>query len=242
VTGVPHTASVATNDVHVSRTGPHVGRGAASAGSSRDVLVLGVGLAAAATMAQSLLYLLDHFVLGTSLFNEDAAAAFERIAGGLAVGACAVAAAVLAVVEPAGRRRAGTLAVLTLYFTIDKAFGVHELIARGILDGLGVENVGIAPVWMVLYAPIVGFAALLILRIQSRSPSAVRRVTNIGVAALGAALAVQAVWVLARRATVPGGGAHVVEVVLEEGLELAGWLLVATGLAAAIAAIQYRRI
>jgi hypothetical protein len=232
---------VATNDVRASRAGPHVGRGATSAGPTWEVLALGAGLAAAATMAQSLLYLLNHFVLGASLFHEDAAASFERVAGGLAVAACAIAATVLAAAKPAERRGAAILAVLTLYFAIDKVFGVHERLARGILDALAVENVGIAPVWLVLYVPIMVLAAVLMLRTQDGASPAARRVTCVGVAALGAALVVQAGWVIARSRTVPGGSAHVVEVTLEEGLELAGWLLVATGLAAVVVAGRRRR-
>jgi hypothetical protein len=55
----------------------------------------------------------------------------------------------------------------------------------------------------------------------------------LGLGALGLALVTQVVWVVVRGDSYHGSDSHVVELTIEEGLELLGWLLIATALAVA---------
>lgn len=206
--------------------------------AERTIVASGLALAVVAVAAQSLVYLVGRFALDVDVLHEDAAEAFRRSAGASALAAAAAAAVALATVRHEGARRAAALAAILAYFAIDKAVEIHHRLAERMLDVLHVTRIGPRGGWLLLYAPLVLLAAVLVLRCARGAPPAARLSLRAGIAALGVALAVQAGWVVVEwrdslASAAPGSGSSVVEVVVEEGLELGGWLLVAAGLAAA---------
>jgi hypothetical protein len=196
--------------------------------SVETIVAVGVGVALVSVAAQSLLYLVGHFVIGTRLLHQHAATYFATYGGALAVALAFVGAVALAL---AGERRAMTLAPILAFFAVDEAFEVHEAIGRGVVSVIGAASPD--TVWPVLYAPLLAFAAVLILRSIGGGPPVARRLGGLGLAALGLALVAQVVWVLVRGEGYHGSDRHLVELSVEEGLELLGWLVIATALAAA---------
>jgi hypothetical protein len=127
---------------------------------------------------------------------------------------------------------AGTLAL----FSLDDAAVLHEHAGEALSDALGAPEYVGARAWLLVYPPLLAAAAYALWRVARESYVA-RRALVAGVALLGAAVALEVLgvgarWLDERGTTWPRS----VESVLEEGVELAGWILVASGLAATLLA------
>lgn len=150
--------------------------------------------------------------------------------------AAAFAAAVLAIVTRAGLRLWALVLVLT-YFSLDDAVVIHERFGDSWATALGLPGDPLRLLWVGSLAPLLAGAFLLIWALARQSQGVIRRVLIIGLASLVTAVLAEVVaanLVAAGWAqTVP----HLLEVVVEEGAELGGWILIASGLMARVVTV-----
>lgn len=132
-------------------------------------------------------------------------------------------------------RRVGllTLAAVLAYFSADDILAVHEQIGRIGADALGVPDVAPA-VWPVLYLPLFAIVVIGVWRIGAEFGGEAERLLRAGLALLAVGMAVELITPGLRELDLLR---FVSEVVAEEGAELAGWGLVATGLAVSVAGL-----
>jgi hypothetical protein len=247
---------VPSNDALVT---DHRERGGGGFANVRYEVIWGA-LASSLLLTQTLLYLVGKFVFGTRLLHADTATAFATWAGTAAVGLAALLALALALFGWRARVM-GPMAAIFAFLALDEAIEVHERLARRLLEAVGAESVDAARVWPVLYAPLVAFGAVLLLRGLSRNAPASgaeglsgqaldavgdagrrsRRLGWIGLGCLAAALLTEVVWSAVRSDTAYGGTAHHVAIVIEEGFELGGWFLIGLALLAVVALAKGRR-
>jgi hypothetical protein len=195
----------------------------------------GAAVAVAAVVCQSALYLWSWFVLDRPLYDIGNAARFNSWAGDVSVAACAVAAGLLAVSARPVRLQAAALTPLLAFLAVDEGTEVHETIAAHVIDWLGIDHVGPGLLWPFLYAPLLVVVGYLIMRIAAAAPLQARRLFELGLAALAVAVVAQLAWGAFGDELGYLSDAHIFEIVVEEGGELGGWLLIATGLFAALA-------
>jgi hypothetical protein len=205
--------------------------------------VLGVGLiaAGAAFVVQSGVHV-TNVVLDRRFGLLDADSDHGVFAWASA--AVTAAAAALAFVLAARLRRRDhlLLGIALAVFALDDLLAVHERIGE-LDDSLGLpERVQLQRlVWIVVLLPLLAAAAILLWRLAAEAPGRTGEVVRGGLALLVLAVAAEAVtpvlftfdW---GQDSIP----YESEVVLEEGAELAGWILVVTGLAALTAAVAER--
>jgi hypothetical protein len=131
------------------------------------------------------------------------------------------------------RRDYGLLGVALAVFALDDLIAVHERI--GELDdelGLPHELQLRRLVWIVVLLPLLAAAAILLWRVAKEAPRRAGGLVRGGLALLVLAVAAEATTpVLFNFDWGQDSIPYETEVVFEEGAELAGWILVATGLA-----------
>jgi hypothetical protein len=141
-----------------------------------------------------------------------------------------------------GRREYVLLGIALAVFALDDLIAVHERIGE-LDDSLGLpERIQLQRlVWIVVLLPLLAAAAILLWRLAREAPRRTGDVVRAGLALLMLAILAEATtpalfqfdW---GQDSIP----YETEVVFEEGAELAGWILVATGLAAFAAAAAER--
>jgi hypothetical protein len=147
----------------------------------------------------------------------------------------------------ASRLRRGDYLLLGIALTLlalDDLFAVHERIGE-LADTLGLsERIQLQRlVWIVVLLPLLAAAAVLLWRIAREAPDRAGDAVRIGLALLVLAVAAEAVTpVLFNFDWGQNSVPYELEVVLEEGAELAGWILVVTGLAGFAAAVAERPV
>jgi hypothetical protein len=196
-------------------------------------------VAALAVGAQTTLHLVNVFALGGEFESFDAgsdhglSAAAMVVTGGLA----ALAAFILSLRHRTridGLLLAG-LAVALGFLAVDRVTGLHDRLADWLASIVDLPRVGAWPTPLV-YAPLLGPAALILWSGVAGGPS--RRIARAGILVLGLALALRPVALVARLlfGRMPHGTAYEIAVAAKQGLELGGWVLIAAGLVAAVAA------
>ena len=155
-------------------------------------------------------------------------------------------AAVLAFVLASRLRRRDylLLGVALTLLALDDLFAVHERIGE-LADTLGLsERIQLQRlVWIVVLLPLLAAAAILLRRIAREPPDRAGDAVRVGLALLVLAVAAEAVTpVLFNFDWGQNSVPYELEVVLEEGAELAGWILVVTGLAGFAAAVAERPV
>ena len=196
----------------------------------------GVALAIAAVVVQSLGHLVNQEFLGTRVLldaNDDRSAWTWLSA--VATVFAAFAALVHAIVFRAHRGRYAVLAATTGFLSLDDSVEIHErlgTVVRG--DVLGISEGWVNRlVWPAVYFPLLVLTAALLWWLAGRAPRDAGRLIRIGLACLVAAVAFEVF--TAPLPTGRGESLYTPEVVVEEGLELAGWILIAAGATAAVA-------
>jgi hypothetical protein len=189
--------------------------------------------AVAAVVCQSALYLWNSFALDRPLYDIGNARTFNAWAGDVSLAACAALAALLAVAARRNRGTAMALTPLLVFFAIDEGTEIHDTIAEQVANALGIHRFGPDFVWPFLYAPLLLLAGALILRIGRSAIGLSRGSFRVGLAALVVAVVAQLVWGALENQVGYLSKGHILEIVVEEGGELGGWLMVGTGLAAA---------
>jgi hypothetical protein len=188
--------------------------------NSARVARIGIGFTAVVVAAQVSAHLFDFWALHLRSAVLDSASEhgiFVRL-GAVAILACA--AATLA--HGRSSRLAAPLAILTTWFFADALLGLHEHI----------------PHWQVVYAPLLGVIAAGYWRLAAPFARAPRRLVRAALVLLmlSAAIHVLGPPALAALGWGPGAWEYQVKIALKEATEIAGWILLASGVAAAHAA------
>jgi hypothetical protein len=207
-----------------------------TAAELRQITRIGVTAAVVGVVVPTLLYTFDRYVLDGSValfdFEEGGLMTWASSCATFAVAAFAL---LLSVVDPAQRVRGAAIAAGAAFVSFDDAVYIHERIAYRLADELEVSASYVQLIWPVLYLPLLVVLALLLLEIARSTPEA-QRLVVLGLGLLTAAVALEVVGHVIIRTLGEGADLALVEVVLEESAELAGWILVATGAAVRLVA------
>jgi len=134
------------------------------------------------------------------------------------------------------RRELLVLATVLTLFSLDDATVLHEHAGEALSAALGAPEYVGARAWLGLYPPLFAAAVWALWRAVGELPAA-RPTLVAGVVLLGSAIALELVGIGARWLDERGTSwPRTTESVLEEGVELAGWTLVAAALAATLVA------
>jgi hypothetical protein len=121
-----------------------------------------------------------------------------------------------------------TLAVLACYLSLDDAVQLHERIGHRVGEAIGLDRYGDRILQPFLVLPVAAVVFVLVWRLTRDAARPIELQARVGLALLVCGLAAEAV---ARVAELdPPEAANYVEVMVEEGLELGGWVLIAAAL------------
>lgn len=198
----------------------------------------GILLAAVAFCALLLAQIANHAVFGGDVWtlNPGTEGNVWTWASSVATFAAGFVVLLRAIVLEERRTTYAWLAAALMFFSLDDAVEVHERAGRWV----GTRALEDAPgyihnrTWLVLYVPLLVFAALTLWR-ESEGSDRPRRTLRLGLYLLVAAVATEALGVatkpLERRGT---AWPDILRVGVEEGVELAGWIVAAAGLTAIV--------
>ena len=190
----------------------------------------GVLLACVAAGVQTILYLLDVYALdrSVSMFDVDEGAV-STWASSCATFAVGFVALLLYFVDPRERLRGLSLALACAYLSLDDAATLHETIADKVTAASDLSGTYVQVVWPVLYFPLLVAVAVMLLRLADETAVA-RRLVVAGLALLVVGVAMEVTGVALDKADVAKTSwPWTAEFTLEEGVELAGWILIAAG-------------
>jgi mannose/fructose/N-acetylgalactosamine-specific phosphotransferase system component IIC len=212
------------------------------------LLRIGVPLAVAAVALQTVAHLTNEFLLDDRVEGLDADIEGNVFtwASSVSTFTLAVAAFLHALAFSTRRREFGLLAGLGLLFSLDDAVQLHERVALELgEDLLGLPDYVAVRLWLVFYLPLLLLAGLLLWRFAEEVWEPAGRMLRLGLLLLVASIPVEIVgagtrWLDEEGTSVPED----FRVVVEEGLELGGWILAAVGLmtAVVVALMGYRPI
>lgn len=206
------------------------------------LLDLGLGLAAAAFALELLAHVGNEWALDGRVANLNAGAEGNAPTWASSVTTFTAAVGVLIAALAAVRRRLDlfALAALLAWFSLDDIIQAHERVS-GVLDVFGdVPEYIRTRLWLPVYLPLFALAGYLLLRFAGEAPARAARFVRAGFALLVVGVLFEVAglstkWLARRDVVWPDD----IRVGLEEGIELAGWVLVATGtVATGIAAWQ----
>jgi hypothetical protein len=199
----------------------------------------GVAAAAAAVALQTVVYLGDVQLSGHEPHLLDADGDFSAWAW---ASACAVFCGALAslgvAATTAARRRAEIgVAVILAFLSLDETVGIHERLTNDLPDRLGVPLYFARAIWPAVYLPLLVLLAVLLVTASRRLAAGPARLVRLGLGLLVVAvLAEVASTVLIADGETLHSAPYVVEVAVEEGCELGGWMLIATAMVAGVTA------
>jgi hypothetical protein len=135
--------------------------------------------------------------------------------------------------------RAWILGTLLVYFALDDWVEIHENLGEDVSDFLGFPDYVGPRLWVALYLPLTGAVLALLWLVAEEIGGRARRAILAGVALLAAGYALEAVGIVTKRLEERGYDLpHAVRAGLEEGTELAGLIVLATGLTAGMLAAR----
>jgi hypothetical protein len=210
--------------------------------TARRLAATGTFLACAAVTVQTFVYLVDIYAFDRSI------ALFDLDEGGLvtwasscATFAVAMMAFLLGFVDPRQKVAGTAVAVAAAYLSFDDAVIIHEDVGFEVADALGLSSSYAQVIWPALYFPLVAIVMVLLLRLGRATPEAFRLI-RAGLGLLVAAIVLNMAGIVLDFADVDKeSSAWTIEIVLEEGLELAGWIVIATGLSIRLFAATFER-
>lgn len=204
------------------------------------LVALGYAVTLGTVTVQSAAHIVGVRMLDDRFFNLNADVEGNTIAwaGAAATFAAAFAAFVLALVPALVDRRLLVLVAILAFFSLDDAIGLHERLAERGADAFGLSDEAQRIVWPPVYLPILALTVLLLLDAARRIPAEAARALRLGIVLLVAAVAAElgAAFLGVVLDVERGSWPDVLEVVVEEGAEIGGWLLIAFALAAAVTA------
>jgi hypothetical protein len=191
-------------------------------------------LAGAAAFSLALVHLLNVGLRDGQVFQLHAD--MERNAwawaGSVTIFAAALAAFLPAVAEAVVDLSGLVLALILAFFSLDEAISLHEKIAERSVDLLGTRVSFERVVWPLVFLPLLGTAFLLLVRIARAAPGPVRLAIVGGLGLLAAAVFAEVTSGVYLEAGSENTWKDAFEVVIEEGAELAGWILIGGALTA----------
>lgn len=213
------------------------GEGQAIAGR---ILRLGAWIVLVAVALQTVAHLANAFVLGGDVANLNAdvegnATTWATVVTTFAAGLAAI---LHAVAFPELRRSFAALGTLLVWFSFDDAIVVHERVATTLgEDVFDLRQHVAVRLWIIIFLPLLAFAALMLWQIGKRAWPPARRFVLAGVALLIASIAAEALGLVTRPLAEDDGieWPDRLRTGVEEGLELAGWGCIAVGLLAVLA-------
>ena len=143
-------------------------------------------------------------------------------------------AALLAAVLREQRGRFLLLALTLALFSFDDTVQLHEDAGTRVADALKIDESYVYGVWPVIFFPLLAFAFLLLWHIAAGLPPRAANALRIGLGLLLLGVLAEGLasfWYGSGETAETFGGAF--EIAVEEGSELAGWVLVGAGLTAA---------
>lgn len=152
--------------------------------------------------------------------------------------AAGAAAAFRAVRRSEQRARYAVLAVVLLAFAADDMLVVHERLGEAAGEALGLPDHLAVRMWIALLLPLLAAAFVILVAETMHLRGRVQRLLAAGLAALVAAVVVEVAGAVTRDPAFIerlGGKPETLRLLVEEGLELGGWVLVAGALWIAVA-------
>lgn len=207
-----------------------------SAGLEHRTLRAGMALAVALVAVQSIAHLIDvlAFDLQIYMINADSDTSVFTWASSVATFGTALLLCLLAIVRPTRSWFLLALAGAVAFMSLDDMLALHERVAN-----LGNALVPIkqftATFWPLVFMPLLATTFVGLLGVAAGLRDGPARALLTGLALLVVAIALEmALPILFALGSDYGELTYELEVVLEEGAELAGWILISTGLAAAL--------
>jgi hypothetical protein len=201
----------------------------------RSLVVAGVFLALLAVAVQTALYVADVYALDRRVqsFDVDSEGGIPAWAATVAIFSTGLVALLLSFVESSRRLRLLALGGAAIFLSIDESLIVHERLGLAVTEALDLSDKYLRVAWPAVYLPVLVAVAALISHLAWTSADPARRLLAVGLATLAAAvgleiagLALDLIPSLGER-----GWLYTAQIALEEGAELAGWILLTTGLA-----------
>ena len=220
---------------HSRERPPQVEEFAAVEGRRHSIVVAGVSLTVAAVAIQTALYLADVYVLDRRIgtFDVDREGGLSAWAASVTTFSTALLALLLAVVQSARRLQLLALAAGAAFLSFDEMVIVHERIGLNVTEALDLSSTYLRVAWPVAYLPLLAVVAASLFQLARTSTDPVRSLLGIGLALLACAvgleiggLALDLIPSLTETSWL-----YTVEIALEEAAELAGWILLTTGVA-----------
>jgi hypothetical protein len=198
------------------------------------LLQIGLLLAVIGFALQASSHLVNVFVFDGEVWNLDAEADSNAWAwaSSVATFTCAFVVVVLAVLARTNAGRLWVLGAVLAFFSADDLVKVHEQLGTGVREGLFDLPTGWGRLaWPAIFFPLLAAVFLLLWRLAGESPPRAGMWIRSGLALLVVAVALEllsAPWYISGRSaqSVPGA----LEVAVEEGIELAAWILIASAL------------
>ena len=209
------------------------GQSARSA-DQRSLVVAGVSLALLAVAVQTALYLADVYAFDRRV--RDVRRGRREWTPGLGRNGCNIldgtgrpASQLRRVVSAA--RACCALAGAVTFLSFDESLVVHERVGLEITEALDLSDKYLRVAWPAAYVPLLAAIAALVFQLARTSTDPARRLLLAGLLALAAAVGLEiAGLALDLVPSLTIGLLYTVQIALEEGAELAGWILLTTGL------------
>jgi hypothetical protein len=202
----------------------------------RRTLRVGVALALALAALQSIAHITNmvFFDLRIDMIDADSDSGAFAWASSVATFCAALLLCLLAIMRPTWTWPLVALAGAVAFMSLDDMVGLHERVS-GLGTTLGPIEHFARIFWPLAFMPLLAATFVGLFGIAAGLRIAPRRALLAGLALLVVAIALEmASPILFALGSDHGELAYELEVVLEEGAELAGWILVSTGLAAAL--------
>ena len=202
----------------------------------RRTLRVGVALALAAAAVQSILHLIDvsAFHLRFDMINADSDTSVFAWLSSVATFGAALLLCLLAIVRPGRAWPLVALAAAVAFMSLDDMVGLHERVSA-LQPTLGPIEHFARIFWPLVFMPLLLATFVGLFAVARGLRPAPSRALLVGLVLLVVAVALEvASPILFALGSDHGELAYELEVVLEEGAEIAGWALVSTGLAAGL--------
>lgn len=207
-----------------------------TAALERRTLRVGVALALGLAALQSIAHLMNvvFFDLRIDMINADSDSGAFAWASSVATFGAALLLCLLAIMRPTRTWPLVALAGAVAFMSLDDMVGLHERVSD-LGTALGPIDHFARIFWPLVFMPLLAATFAGLFGVAAGLRIAPRRTLLTGLALLVAAIALEmASPILFALGSDHGELAYELEVVAEEGAEFAGWILVSTGLAAAL--------